>query len=213
MALLVILVNVLSLGGSDHETGISVLAEGLFHSDEVTALNGETWLGLFENGSGYLLVPVELSVLTVRDPIMDNSGEETGKLISCSRGDCLLFLKSAGDVFVSGEVEPVLFNTGFVSSGDSFPIADGESINACGSDLIYSRNGVAQRICSVYENLYGEGVSIFWVGDLDGDGLNDLIVDDCAHYAITANYRIFLSSYAEDSQLVGEVASFMAISC
>jgi len=79
------------------------------------------------------------------------------KMVFCSGGNAQLFPHSLEDVFISIEEEPVLFDTDIVSAGDIFTPGIDESIDADGNDLNYSRNGIAQRLCSVYENLYARG--------------------------------------------------------
>jgi len=207
------LLAAVSLFGNEFNSGVSVLGRGTFHGDEVTAESGEAWMALLQKGLGFELVQVELLVLPQRDQILDRDGEISGKRACCLEGKALLFLRSEEDVFISGEVEPLIYDTDLIYEGDSFVLGSGESINADVTGLYFTRNDETLRICDVYENLYGEGVSIFWAGDLDGDGLNDLIVNDCGHYNIFTNYRVFLSSFAEPGEPLGEVASFMATGC
>lgn len=195
------------------EAGVFVLAPGSFHGEEVSAVNGEEWLGLYSTPDGFSLEAVSLVVESVHDPVLDRNGETSGIRVSAPHGKPVLFLRSEGNVFIPGPVSPVLMETELLSNGDYFQLTDSEYLIVEGDSLAYSKDGLSQNICSVYENLYGEGASIFWAGDLDGDGLNDLIVNDCAHYNIFINYRVFLSTFAPEGELLGEVAEFMAIGC
>ena len=59
----------------------------------------------------------------------------------------------------------------------------------------------------------GDAMFCLWAGDLDGDGLADIVLNDCAHYAIYANLRLFPSGQAEEGELLKEVCCFKAVSC
>ena len=150
---------------------------------------------------------------SVHDPVLDRDEETSGLAVSAPKGKPLLFLRSDGGAFTPGPVSPVLMETELLTPGDLFTLGEGEYLKVEGDSLYYYSDSSFQKICRVYENLYGEGASVFWAGDLDGDGLTDLIVNDCAHYNIFINYRVFLSTAASSGELLGEVAYFTAIGC
>ena len=66
-----------------------------------------------------------------------------------------------------------------------------------GSQVLYSTNGF------VDDPLF----EVKWAGDLDGDGLLDLVVLLTRKYSVHP-YRLLLSSLAAPDELVGEAASF-----
>jgi hypothetical protein len=53
---------------------------------------------------------------------------------------------------------------------------------------------------------------ILWAGDLDRDGVTDLIVDAPPHYN-ARRYILFLSSLARGEQIVAEAASLAFVGC
>jgi hypothetical protein len=195
------------------DSGVSILLPGTFHFDEVPADPGSGWYALCDTDSIWELIPVNISVESVVDPLVDDQGEATGWKVSAFAENPLLFLRSDAGVFESGEVTPVITMTDLLHPGSLFDLGGDESIFVEETGVYYSRDGMSQRISDVYENLYGEGVSVVWAGDLDGDGVNDLILNDCPHYAIYAGYRVFLSTEAEPGELLGEAAEFTAVSC
>ena len=194
--------------------GFAVLAPGTFHGDEVDILSGEIWSGLFRSETGVRIEPVVVTVIPAEDVVLDSEGEKTAAKVFNTGSVPFLYLYSMDDgVYLTGMVEPLLLETELVEFGDIFPLTPGEALEGREDGLFLTRNGFEQRICSVYENLYGEGLSIVFAGDLDGDGITDLIVNDCAHYNIYMGYRVFLSTYAQENELVHEVAEFTAIGC
>ena len=56
------------------------------------------------------------------------------------------------------------------------------------------------------------GWSLIWAGDLDKDGKLDLYVTVNQHYNIVER-RLFMSSQADEGQLVAEVAEFVTSGC
>lgn len=195
------------------DAGYAVIVPGSFHGDEVSAEHRGEWLALRENDSYWELTPVNLTVENTYDPVLDEKGESTGWTVSAPGAEPLLFLRSEGGGISPGPVQPALTVTELLAPGDVHPVGEDEELIAEKDGLYYRRGSVRQRLSDVYDNLYGEGVRIIWAGDLDGDGLNDLIIDDCAHYAIYIGYRLFLSSEAGSGELLGEVAEFTAVSC
>ena len=191
-----------------------ILAPGTFHGNEVTAQAGEIWLGLFTEEERCELLQVELQIIPAEDHVMDRNGEQTArKVYNCGSVPLLYLFSGDADVFHTGEIFPLLLQREDVERGDVFELTAEESLEVREEGLYYLKNGQEQRICNSYENLYGEGLSITWAGDLDGDGLTDLIVDDRGHYAIPMGLTVFLSSFAEEDELVHFVAEFVTVSC
>lgn len=192
-----------------------VLAPGTFHGSEVTASSGESWLGLFAGEERCELLPVELRIIPAEDAVLDRDGEQTGRKVYNTGNNVpllYLFSEDAG-VFTAGEILPLLLQQEDVEKGDVFDLTADEYLEVREEGLFFVRNGQEQRLCNSYDNLYGEGLSITWAGDLDGDGLTDIIVNDRGHYAIPMGLRVFLSSFAEGSELLHFVAEFVTVSC
>lgn len=55
--------------------------------------------------------------------------------------------------------------------------------------------------------------AILWAGDLDGDGMLDLLVDHSDHYNVGEDMRLYLSGRAAKGELVGEAATLHAVGC
>ena len=56
------------------------------------------------------------------------------------------------------------------------------------------------------------GPRVQWAGDLDGDGIYDYLIDMHTHYNVSEP-TLFLSTYAQDGEVVGVVAVFRTVGC
>lgn len=74
-----------------------------FHGDEVSAKNGEEWLGLFQNGVHYSVKPVKLRIERVHDEVVDGKEEQTGKSVDVPGSNKPLFLLKGGRSIRSGK--------------------------------------------------------------------------------------------------------------
>ena len=84
---------------------------------------------------------------------------------------------------MDGPVEPVLFDTDKLAADTSI-VLDGSWVIYTDQEGLFLTDGeVSQRLSNIYPNAYGEGVSVVWAGDLDGDGMIDIVLNDEPHYA------------------------------
>ena len=196
-------------------TGVSVLGRGEFHGSEVSAEDGEIWLGLFVHGREQWLAPVELRVMPVFDGIMDDPGQTTCRRVYCDCGEPLLFLRSSGPVFIQGPLAPLVAKPLQMYPGDSIGFHSGQGFAAKEEGLYLVRGTASQLLAVPYPRNDNEGrrLQIAWAGDLDGDGMMDVILNHRFHYNVYINYRVFLSSLAKPGDLVREAASFIAVGC
>ena len=114
------------------------------------------------------------------------------------------------DYYVERETEFIEYTTAYILRQ---VLAEYGYLHADEKGLWLSDGEVSQRLSAVYPDSHGEQVTVVWAGDLDGDGLVDLVLDDQPHYALICNYRLFLSSEALGGMLVREVAWFGAVAC
>lgn len=205
---------------------ISIIETGEFHGDEVSAHDGEEWLGLFNSDGKYMLMPSVVSVEKAFDPIVDSKGQATGAKITVRGMSDPLFLVKGSGFDVARPAITVERSVGSLNSaeGISFVLAGSlyrlfiESKNAGpsgfvtgNSKLYFSVGGVRQVLYEVDECDSCQW-RLNWAGDLDSDGKPDLYLLVTPHYNV-AIQKLFLSSRAENGKLVKEVAEFTTTGC
>jgi hypothetical protein len=218
--------------------GVRLVETGGFHGSEVSALTGETWLGLYVSKGRSALVPSVLTVEPVHDAVVDEEeGQMTGKAVSVNRKTDPLFLVSGADALKPGPVvtsharELALTDTSDVRltlAGEEYRLRvasksrRGErAMFFDDARLVLSKGKVSQ----VIYDLRGEGEleeesgaretvewKLLWAGDLDGDRRLDLYVQVSWHYNI-AQRKLFLSTGAGAKRLVREAAEFSVTGC
>ena len=212
------------------EPEIQLLQVGVFHGDEVSAKSGEIWLGLYSTPDGYALIPSRITVETVYDPIVDNAGEQTGKVVSVKGQTPPLFLIKGLHTLKEEFIRTLSAEQTILSPGKSLDLgldskneyyltAYGEGeIGANGFtslenySLELSKGRFSQELLT-YSSTNGAIPTLLWAGDLDGDSQLDLVINATPHYTVYSAPMLFLSSMAKDGNLVQKVAIFIATGC
>ena len=208
----------------------TLLEVGEFHGEEVAAETGEQWLGLHISDKSSMLLNYAITVETVHDPITDQDHEKTGKRVSVDLPLEPIFLVNSDWILQSGPVETLFEgNREWLHSispvklklaGSDYAIKiEGDEGDKCWKDglpknaKLVITNGKASQVLYTLEEC-GSDPSWFlhWAGDLDKDGRLDLYVSVTQHYNISQR-KLFLSSQADEGQLVAEVAEFVTSGC
>ena len=212
------------------ESEIQLLQVGAFHGDEVSAESGEVWLGLYATSDGYVLIPSTVTVEIVYDPLIDNTGEKTGKMVSVEERTAPLFLMKGLNAPKREFIKTLLAEETILSPGKSLNLGlDSENeyhLTAYGEGDIgpngftslksysveLSKGPLSQELLA-YSSTTGAIPTLLWAGDLDGDRQLDFVINATPHYAVYSAPMLFLSSMAKGGNLVQKVALFIATGC
>lgn len=198
-----------------------ILMTGSFHGDEIESnIEQKDWIALIANTEGaYELKDVGLIVKRENDPIIDEEDEETGWNIGVEKADDPLVLLSGP--FTEGPVKFADLPKNQLLPGDTVRFTFQESeymIFATGAYEEYSEDWFAftsyklfitgekqgEKITQLivgHENFDDAMVTIWFVGDIDRDGLPDLLMENTRHYNVS-NPVLYLSGKAGQGKLL-----------
>ncbi len=208
---------------------------GVWHGEEVSAKYGESWLALLETPSGFELQEVALSVEIVADEVIDVPPAKTGKKVSVPEGfEPLVLLRnlsqlSPGPVLTiatSDESLTAAYPQSFRLDGTSYLLEFkcaaeliGQELADCPLQLSTGNKIQALQDYPIYHPSSTKATiasdalpRVLWAGDLDRDGLLDLLLDLTNHYNVSAP-TLLLSSMAGKGELVRPAAVFRTTGC
>lgn len=215
------------------DTPIKLLLEGSFHKREVwKGAEKNKWFGLFYENKKYILKPTSFQVIPTFDPVADATHSEKGKKVISGReivGETpnTLFFISGLSGIKEGIVDTASFNKVVLPVNKSLSYtlnkkeytiqAFGDSVKLPSKEYAYqsygwkvSGNKKGQRIEQTLaeDDFFEDSIYVLlWAGDLDRDGIPDLLLDLSNHYNIS-RVALFLSSEAEAGKLYKKVAVF-----
>lgn len=213
-----------------------VLMVGTFHGDEVDENAAkQKWFGLFKNKTGCYLAETSLLTKRVFDAIVDeNENSKTGWQVETTNKDTAIILvaklnylsphnfKAAElqkNTIYPGESIEInylgntykLFATGtknkIEGSEDSFTVEDYQLF------VSVEINGVSKKNVLVAEKSFDDQMtSIIFAGDIDGDGILDLIIDTTNHYNVSRP-TLYLSKSATTNDVVKPIGRHSSAGC
>ncbi len=213
-----------------------ILTTGTFHSDEVwdNADKGN-WFGLFKNQSGYYVAETKLKLSRVHDEISDEKeNEKTAWMVETTNKDTSLILVEGNSLLSPIKVKQTTLSKTQVLPGDTL------HINYLGTDykifatggkkktqesadwfevwnyklyVTATINGKQRKSLLVAQpNFNDQMINLIFVGDIDGDGIMDLIIDTSAHYNASSP-TIYLSKPANNNEVVKPIGSHTSVGC
>lgn len=221
---------------TDTQQTVSILLPESYHDGEFPAeYERKQWVGIFLGDRTYLSEQTEVKFERVNDPIMDATEEDkTGWQISVENDQkmCLFLLSGLhlkneniqhveikrdqifpGDTvkFTFNKTEYLLFASGkkqVDSLSEFYPIIENYSL------FIQAKKGNSEITQLLFSNEYfDETMSyLMFVGDIDQDGIPDLLINTTHHYNVS-NPSLFLSSPADENHLYNLVGWITSTGC
>lgn len=215
---------------------INILTTGTFHSDEVWENAGNMkWIGLFNGPTGYYLKETKLKINHVYDPVLDeDESVQTGWEISTFEKDTTVILIQALPYLKNRKIRSIPITKNCIYPGErvSFSYMGIDySLSATGTKkkeseesdwyvvsdyklyLTAKINGKRCKTLLTSQKMFDEAmVYLIFAGDLDGDGIVDILLDNSNHYNATAP-TLYLSKPAEKGQVVKSVGSHTSVGC
>lgn len=196
-----------------------LLLPGPHHGDEVPLNADGVWWSICDANGSRELKQVVVAVRLVNDPVLDDESRTTGaeaEVRGCDSPIALLRnvpgLKAR--VLTEGTASPVRKGVSTLRFGKTdlevrrFP--EGER----GFRLELSSQGRTQTLFATEAGLLGESEpwKIAWIGDLDGDGKADLLLDATDDENVGQAF-LFLSGPADAGTLLKLVATYRIVGC
>jgi len=213
-----------------------VLTVGFFHGDEVwESANKEKWLGLFKNKTGYYIAATQIKTKRVHDAIVDeHEHEKTGWNVKTENADTSVLLFEQVDFITPRGVQQAHLPRNKVWPGDTLHINylgidyylfatggkkkfqdDPEWFDVWNYKLYLSAtiNGKKQESLLIAQpNRNDYNIRLIFAGDIDGDGILDLIIDASRHYNVTSP-TIYLSKPAVNGEIVVPFGGHTSVGC
>lgn len=211
----------------------TLLITGSYHDGEVPEYRlKEKWIGLFKKGNTYYTSYTKVKTQRVHDDIIDEENEITGWLVEGETKDTAIFLLTGIELQPQIDVNPVFLSNNRIYPGDSLKIdyknttytlfATGR-IKGDKSDwpdiwnyklyLSAKNDGITVTdLISAQASFDDSMVTILFAGDIDGDGMLDLLVDTSYHYNVFAP-TLYLSKQAGNNHIIKVVARHVSVGC
>lgn len=213
--------------------GMRILRVGEFHGDEVIANAADLeWMGLFKTEDGiYYLEKIKVITTAVHDIITDEEGEKTGVLVSVSNKDSCLLLMEPKPYLISGKIKMSIdtqtdciprdemdLELGEINytlyTTEEIPAPDEENQNHIYSVMLNDGGLNRFHTTKLVQTEFWDDqfATLCFAGDIDGDGMLDLILDTSNHYNMS-RITLYLSSQAEQGYLVKPVGWHVITGC
>lgn len=212
-----------------------VLTEGIFHDDEVwDNADKEKWFGLFQGNTGFYIAETKLKTERVRDEILDDENAKTGWEVQTNNEDPSIILIGEQNYLASRNVQQAILSKEQIYPGDTI------LLNYLGIDYKLYATGEKKKIQEDPEwfdvwnyklyltatikgqeyksllvaqpNFDDQMVNLIFAGDIDGDGILDLIIDTSRHYNASSP-TIYLSKPATKSEIVKPIGGHTSVGC
>lgn len=213
---------------------INILTVGTFHGDEVwdDADKGK-WFGLFQGKTGFYIAETKLKTKRIHDEVLDEN-ENTGWDVQTIHKDTALILIEGLNSLTPHNVQQAVLSKEQILPGDTL------RINYLGIDYTIFATGGKKKVHDDSEwfdvwnyklyltalikgkqhksllvaqpNFDDQMIRLIFAGDIDEDGILDLIIDTSRHYNATSP-TIYLSKPAYNGEVVKPIGGHTSVGC
>ncbi len=209
---------------------VEMLMDSQYYEEEVDSKDGthRGWMGLYRKKDKYFLMPTKAVRHALHDS--DDSKEKTGREVTSNVKLPSVFLLRNAKMLRQGEVKTVFYGNETKSEGidrkyrrnfkfNSLKYTlfikdsggeDGEYLT--GKSKMVISDGKTEQVIFDPQGCNDCSWNLCWVGDLDGDGKLDFMLNLSSHYNSTC-HTLFLSSQAKKGQVVGDIAEVCQMGC
>lgn len=215
---------------------IKILTTGMFHNDEIWSNAGSMkWVGLFKGPDGYYLSNTKVTSVSVYDPVLDEDESiMTGWEVITPEKDTNILLIQALPYLTKRKIKAVKLSKTEIYPGEKVAfnyLGINYELSATGdkekeqpdSDWYIVSNyklylsakidgEIRKTLLSSHKTFDDQMVTLIFAGDIDGDGIVDLILDNANHYNVM-DPTLYFSRPAGKSQVVKRVGSLMSVGC
>jgi hypothetical protein len=204
---------------------IRILTTGIFHNDEIPENAGSMkWIGLFKDRNGYYLNEAKVNSVPAHDLVLDeDESVMTGWEVSTQEKDTSILLMQPLPYFSKRKIKAVKLSKTEIYPGEKLsfnylgieyelsatgnkkkenPDSDWYIVSNYKLHLTAKIDGMLHKtlLCS-HKTFEDAMVSLLFAGDIDGDGILDLILDNTYHYNVR-DPTIYFSRPAGNNQVV-----------
>ena len=220
---------------TDSSFSAKVLTVGAFHGDEIFKNASQLkWFGLFHGLDGYYLKQTKIKTISVNDPIVDeNENEKTGCEVQVLNKDTCIILIEPLPFFADRSIKGVKLTKNYIYPGDTISLnylgVNYKIFATGGKKKVQSQNGFDVWNYKLYVTATIKGkpyksllvaqpdfdeqmIRLIFAGDIDGDGILDLIIDTSRHYNAT-RATVYLSRPANDGEVVKPIGVHTSVGC
>lgn len=215
---------------------VRALTTGTFHSDEVWMnADKEKWFGIFQNTTGFYITSTQLKIKRVRDEMFDESKNvKTGWEVKTTNKDTCIFLVESFPALSNRSIQSVPLPKKQIYPGDTVKFqylgidyqlfATGgkkqnqDALNAVevwNYKLYLSatiKGQLHKSLLAAQPNFNDKMISVIFAGDIDGDGIVDLLIDNSNHYNATSP-TLYLSKPAEKGEVLKPIGNHLTVGC
>jgi hypothetical protein len=207
----------------------TLLLPGQYHGDEVSAKSGEIFLILDHEEGKCRLRKTRLVVKKVRDQILDEGNKRTGKSVSTPTGNPVFMIRGipaikAGPaitavVYSRPQIVPTTVPLTVTLKNTTWTVQALPTGPKKGPDLtepvrlFVKSNSIQRELINLPQGMdpdHAKGIR--WIGDVDGDGQPDVLMDISNHYNIS-EMVLLLSSEGSPQGPYRIVATFKTVGC